>query len=508
MHATVSGCGDNLADRRRRRHRAGQGVVLLLPADVARRAAALPRPPRRSQPFAPTIGARRRAHGLRHARRRSTALVDAETLLRGQAAVRARADRAASGRSTASRSASSPTTRCMKGGVLFVDSADKAARFIWCCDAFNIPLRVPRRRARLHDRHRRSSAQGIIRHGAKMITAVVRGHRAQDLRGRAQGLRRRPLRHVRPGVRARGHPRPAHRQDRGDGPRGGGQRRVRQQDRGHRRPGRAAEAFVAEQRDDLRGGRRPAAAGRRSSSSTPSSSPASPARRARSAASRWPTARTASSPTAATACPRSETVGPTGRTGCPMWSPVPHPARWRRERASAAPGDHVSIREVGPRDGLQPEAPVIVADRVRLIEALFAAGVRHIEVAAFVSPKAVPAMAGRGRGARRASTAARRGASRRSVPNARGAELALGAGVDELTVTISASETYNRRNVNRSIAESVARCARSLDWRAAASVPVDAVIELRVRLPLRGRRRPRLRWPASATGCWTPGARG
>ena len=38
------------------------------------------------------------------------------------------------------------------GGVLFVDSADKAARFIWLCDAFNVPLRVPRRRARLHDR--------------------------------------------------------------------------------------------------------------------------------------------------------------------------------------------------------------------------------------------------------------------------------------------------------------------------------------------------------------------
>ena len=46
-----------------------------------------------------------------------------------------------------------------KGGVLFVDSADKAARFIWCCDAFNIPLVFLCRRARLHGRHRRSSAR-------------------------------------------------------------------------------------------------------------------------------------------------------------------------------------------------------------------------------------------------------------------------------------------------------------------------------------------------------------
>ena len=56
--------------------------------------------------------------------------------------------------------------------MLFVDSADKAARFIWCCDAFNVPLVFLADVPGLHDRHRRSSAQGIIRHGAKMITAV------------------------------------------------------------------------------------------------------------------------------------------------------------------------------------------------------------------------------------------------------------------------------------------------------------------------------------------------
>src|SRR5206468_170856 len=58
-----------------------------------------------------------------------------------------------------------------KGGVLFVDSADKAARFIWCCDAFNIPLvflaDVPGFMVGTQ-----VEKQGIIRHGAKMITAV------------------------------------------------------------------------------------------------------------------------------------------------------------------------------------------------------------------------------------------------------------------------------------------------------------------------------------------------
>jgi len=54
----------------------------------------------------------------------------------------------------------------------------------------------------------------------------------------------------------------------------------------------------------------------------------------------------------------------------------------------------IAIREVGPRDGLQPEAAVPVATRVEMITALIAAGASIIEVAAFVSPKAVPAMAG------------------------------------------------------------------------------------------------------------------
>ena len=62
--------------------------------------------------------------------------------------------------STAARSGSSPTSPSIKGGVLFVDSADKAARFIWTCNAFNVPLLFLADVPGLHDRHRRSSARG------------------------------------------------------------------------------------------------------------------------------------------------------------------------------------------------------------------------------------------------------------------------------------------------------------------------------------------------------------
>ena len=143
----------------------------------------------------------------------------------------------------------------------------------------------------------------------------------------------------------------------------------------------------------------------------------------------------------------------------------------------------VDIREVGPRDGLQPEAPVAVADRVRLVEVLLDAGVRHVEAVAFVSPKAVPAMAG---AADVLAAVERRPGVRLAalVPNLKGAELALDAGVDEITVTVSASETYNERNVNMGVDESVAAieaiCERADD------VPVDAIVSCAFGSPYEG----------------------
>ena len=161
----------------------------------------------------------------------------------------------------------------VKGGVLFVDSADKAARFIWECDAFNVPLvflaDVPGFMIGTE-----VERQGIIRHGAKMVTAVSEATvpKVSVILRKAYGA----------GLYAMSGPafEPEATlalpdgQDRRDGPRGGGQRRVRQQDRGDRGPRRAG-GVRRRAAPPLRGGRRPAAPGVASSSSTPWSSPGS-----------------------------------------------------------------------------------------------------------------------------------------------------------------------------------------------------------------------------------------
>ena len=223
--------------RRRRRHRPGQGLLHLPAGDVAGRRRPVYEPLPRRLARSPTTSSRPRSTSPSTSTSVIDALVDAESffevkplfapeLVTGFALLDGR---------PVGIVANNPAA---KGGVLFVDSADKAARFIWRCDAFNVPLvflaDVPGFMIGTE-----VERQGIIRHGAKMITAVSRGDRAEGLGDPPQGLRRRPLRHVGPGVRARGHHRPAHRQDRRHGPRAGGQRRLRQQDRRHRGPRRA-----------------------------------------------------------------------------------------------------------------------------------------------------------------------------------------------------------------------------------------------------------------------------
>lgn len=148
----------------------------------------------------------------------------------------------------------------------------------------------------------------------------------------------------------------------------------------------------------------------------------------------------------------------------------------------------ITIREVGPRDGLQPEAPVPPAARAALVEALVAAGLRVIEVAAFVSPKAVPAMAGADEVVAQVGTPP--GVTRVAlVPNVRGAELAVAAGVDALTVTVSASPAYNEKNVRMTIDESVAGLGGIAS--AAGERPVDAVVSCAFGSPYEGEIDPR-----------------
>ena len=114
----------------------------------------------------------------------------------------------------------------------------------------------------------------------------------------------------------------------------------------------------------------------------------------------------------------------------------------------------LSIREVAPRDGLQNEAPIPTAAKVELLDALSRTGVRRIEAVSFVHPKAIPQMAD----ADEVWAAVTRNPAVRYsalVPNTRGAERAIKAGFTEIEVVVSASDTHNRRNLNRSTAESL-----------------------------------------------------
>jgi hydroxymethylglutaryl-CoA lyase len=122
----------------------------------------------------------------------------------------------------------------------------------------------------------------------------------------------------------------------------------------------------------------------------------------------------------------------------------------------------ISLREVGPRDGLQNEEPVPTAAKVALIDALSQTGVGRIEAVSFVHPRAIPQMADADEVWRRVtrSPTVRYSAL---VPNVRGAQRALRAGVTELEAVVSASDTHNRKNLNRSTAQSLDEIAQIID---------------------------------------------
>ena len=146
---------------------------------------------------------------------------------------------------------------------------------------------------------------------------------------------------------------------------------------------------------------------------------------------------------------------------------------------------HVEIGEVGPRDGLQNEATVPVADRIRLIDALSATGLHRIEAVSFVSPAAIPPMAGAAEVM--AGITRRPGVSYRAlVPNVKGAELALAAAVDEIEVVVSASETHNRKNVKRSVDESIGAAGELTSLAHDAKTPVEAIVSTAFGCPYEG----------------------
>jgi hydroxymethylglutaryl-CoA lyase len=120
---------------------------------------------------------------------------------------------------------------------------------------------------------------------------------------------------------------------------------------------------------------------------------------------------------------------------------------------SDLPG-RISVREVGPRDGLQNEDPVPTAAKVELIDRLSSTGVTRIEAVSFVRPDAIPQMADASEVWQQIT---RVPSVRYSalVPNLRGAIRALDSGVTEIEAVVSASDTHNRKNVRRGTAESL-----------------------------------------------------
>jgi len=147
---------------------------------------------------------------------------------------------------------------------------------------------------------------------------------------------------------------------------------------------------------------------------------------------------------------------------------------------------HVTLVDVGPRDGLQNEKqPVATESKVELVARLQAAGVREIEVTSFVSPKWVPQMAD---GAAVMAAIERRAGVRYSVlvPNMKGLEAALPTRPDEVVVFGAASEAFSQRNINCSIEESIERFRPVAAAARAAGLKVRGAISCALGCPYQG----------------------
>jgi hydroxymethylglutaryl-CoA lyase len=148
----------------------------------------------------------------------------------------------------------------------------------------------------------------------------------------------------------------------------------------------------------------------------------------------------------------------------------------------------VRVREVGPRDGFQNEPEVIPTEvKVQLINALARTGLRRLELTSFVRADVIPQLADAGEVLRAVETPD--GVSRSVlVPNERGLDhaLALREHFDEINVFLSASESHNRHNVNRSVEESLAGLERVLPRARAAGLGCEAVISVAFGCPFEG----------------------
>lgn len=148
--------------------------------------------------------------------------------------------------------------------------------------------------------------------------------------------------------------------------------------------------------------------------------------------------------------------------------------------------ERVTVYEVGPRDGLQNEArSVPTADKIAFIHALEDTGLRYIEITSFVSPQWIPQLADNAevaRGVRRKDGVVLSAL----VPNRRGLDAAIASGMKEIAVFLSASETHNKKNINKTIAETLAAFGDVVPPALAAGMKVRAYVSTVFGCPYEG----------------------
>lgn len=158
----------------------------------------------------------------------------------------------------------------------------------------------------------------------------------------------------------------------------------------------------------------------------------------------------------------------------------------RQDTANVTLPAEVFVREVGPRDGLQAEDGwVETEDKVRLINRLSRCGFQRIEATSFVHPKAIPQL----RDAEQIMAGLERVPWVRYeciVPNAKGAERAVRAGVDKIGLFISATETHNQSNVRMSIADSLHQIRGVVDVATEAGVSLKGSVSVAFGCPYEG----------------------
>jgi hydroxymethylglutaryl-CoA lyase len=146
----------------------------------------------------------------------------------------------------------------------------------------------------------------------------------------------------------------------------------------------------------------------------------------------------------------------------------------------------VMLYEVGPRDGLQNESRMVPTDdKVRLVDALSETGLAAIEITSFVNPKWIPQLADGAEVSRRITR--KPGVVYSAlVPNRQGLDAAIGAGMKEVAVFMSASETHNKKNINKTIAQTLVAFQDTVPPALAAGLRVRAYVSTVYGCPYEG----------------------